>query len=115
MENRINITDFILLKTQHKRKYKAIFCTLYQIRVQGWLLYICIDIEWLVLVSCAFQRSVIVLLFHTIHCYIKTFNMVHWIDQSFVHYSQFEMAKLTKSLFKIRKLHHHSVFMLNYL
>lgn len=83
--------------------------------MQGWLLYICIDIELLVLVSCAFQRSVIVLLFHTVHCYIKTFSMVHWIDQSFVHYSQIEMAKLNKSLFKIRKLHHHFVFLLNYL
>lgn len=100
MGNRIKITANNFFLKHSKKKYKAIFCTLYQIRVQGWLLYICIDIELLVLVSCAFQRSVIVLLFHTVHCYIKTFSMVHWIDQSFVHYSQIEMAKLNKSLFK---------------
>lgn len=92
-----------MLKTV-KRNTKQIFCTLYQIRVQGWLLYICIDIELLVMVSCAFQKSVIVLLFHTVHCYIKTFSMVHWIDQSFVHYSQIEMAKLNKEFVQDKKI-----------
>lgn len=30
--------------------------------------------------------------------------MVHWIDQSFVHYSQIEMAKLNKEFVQDKKI-----------